>query len=144
MPSESNPILGTLNSFYLEINELPDDEESRLRVMISYSDGSTDNNPPNKICIKFNDYTDCFNSRTGFQFGFKDEDEGEDDGDPDRDKVEFELQGCSAAAEESVTINIMLLADGHISFPASHIVDVRSEYPTKIVNGETECRDDEK
>ncbi len=139
MPNNSNPISGTLKQYHLGINELDDDEESRLRVIISYNDGSTENgDPPNKICVKVNDLKNCFNSKTSFQFRFKHED---DDDDPDSDKVEFELIDCSVGAEEAMTINIMLVADGHISFPANHI-STSNEFPTKIVNGADSCSDD--
>ncbi|MXZ40994.1 MAG: hypothetical protein F4Z18_04240 [Caldilineaceae bacterium SB0666_bin_21] len=127
--------------------KLSDDEKRRLRMMISYrsqlkvEDGDT--KPQDKLCIKLDDIPRCFNSQTAVQFDFKDG-EIEYDDDKGRERIKFELQSCNAEEGESVTIEIMLLAGGQISFPASHIVDWEGKEPvpvdhvTKIV-GEGEC-----
>ncbi|MYD88805.1 MAG: hypothetical protein F4Y08_00475 [Caldilineaceae bacterium SB0662_bin_9] len=142
---DSNPISDVLKKYHLEIDELPDDEESRLRVMISYSSQFGDETELEKICIKLtkDGFRHCFKPNTAFQFRFKDE---VDDENEENDKVEFELQGCNAEEGEVVTIQIMLTADGQVSFPADHIIGgdnkkgVPDEYETKIVNGMNECQ----
>ncbi len=108
------PGIGEYNFFYLEIDEIPDDEEARLRVMISLSETSL---PDAKVSIKVNGAEPEHSLSTGaFQFNFMQD--GKDDGGPQKDKVEFQLGEC-----ESVdTIEVMLIADGHISFPADHNV----------------------